>query len=608
MPRDNESVIHNQAAMSGILSRRLVPIVLGALAAFAPASGALSQASADTSPQAEIPIVVRNVHVIPMDTERVEPGQTVVILGDRIVSIGPAAEASLPDGATVIDGDGQYLLPGLTDGHVHLESWAGSRPDFGDAALYLAHGVTTVINLRGTPTFLDWKRRVQAGELIGPTIYTAGELIIGPRGPTLRRESGEVVVGPNATTPADIEIEVARQAADGVDAIKYYGGLTRPAYLRIAQVAREAGVSLVGHRPMNLGFGELLEARQSLAHVYMLSNLYFWPISSSRGYLLASVGALAFLLLIVATWWRPATRDISRARLVTRTLLLAALIVVLLLVDGFTVNLAGLEGTPLLALLTAAAAILGIGTIALVTLTARIWRDGRTPVRARLHPSVATIAAAALAVILAMFWVPVSWRYTPAGVDSLAARLRDAGITAQTTLIAFEGLTSGPDKLKSWQDDPALEYLSPGVRTAWRRLPLPQGAIVSSSAFDFMKRVTASLHRAGVPLVAGTDALGAPLIVPGTSLHRELHLLAECGLTPWEAIRTATVNPAVFLGREQEFGRVAVGMRADLLLVEENPLRNLETLKQPVGVMVRGRWFARHELQGMLAALRTADR
>ncbi|MGH9159735.1 MAG: amidohydrolase family protein [Vicinamibacteraceae bacterium] len=120
-----------------------------------------------------------------------------------------------------------------------------------------------------------------------------------------------------------------------------------------------------------------------------------------------------------------------------------------------------------------------------------------------------------------------------------------------------------------------------------------------------MRKVTAALHRAGVPLVAGTDAMGLPLIVPGASLHRELRILIECGLTPYEAIRTATINPAVFLGQDREFGTVAEGKRADLLLVEGNPLQDLTHLRRPMGVMVRGTWIPRNELQQRLAALRS---
>jgi hypothetical protein len=159
-----------------------------------------------------------------MDRERVEAGQSVVVEGDRIAAIGAAQDVVVPAGAIVIDGSGKYLLPGLTDAHVHLESWEGFRPDFGDAPLYLASGVTTVVNLRGTRTFLEWRRRILAGELVAPTIYSAGEFVIGPRGPTLRRNSGELVVGPNVNTPEDVAREVAVQASQGVDLIKYYGG------------------------------------------------------------------------------------------------------------------------------------------------------------------------------------------------------------------------------------------------------------------------------------------------------------------------------------------------------------------------------------------------
>ena len=74
---------------------------------------------------------------------------------------------------------------------------------------------------------------------------------------------------------------------------------------------------------------------------------------------------------------------------------------------------------------------------------------------------------------------------------------------------------------------------------------------------QFMKKVTRALHRAGVPLIAGTDAMGLPLVAPGISLHRELELLVESGLTPYEAIRAATVAPAVFLPRTMSSARSA---------------------------------------------------
>jgi imidazolonepropionase-like amidohydrolase len=94
------------------------------------------------------------------------------------------------------------------------------------------------------------------------------------------------------------------------------------------------------------------------------------------------------------------------------------------------------------------------------------------------------------------------------------------------------------------------------------------------------------------------------MILPGRSLLRELTLLTRSGLTPFDAIRTATVNPSQFLGMDKEFGTIAVGKRADLLLIERNPLEDVAALNQPLGVMVRGRWLPRETLQSLVSALR----
>ena len=81
-------------------------------------------------------------------------------------------------------------------------------------------------------------------------------------------------------------------------------------------------------------------------------------------------------------------------------------------------------------------------------------------------------------------------------------------------------------------------------------------------------------------------------------------LLHEAGLRPYEVLRAATVAPATFLGKADEFGTIQVGRRADLLLVERNPLENLATLREPLAVMVRGQWLPREQLDVMLATLR----
>lgn len=91
--------------------------------------------------------------------------------------------------------------------------------------------------------------------------------------------------------------------------------------------------------------------------------------------------------------------------------------------------------------------------------------------------------------------------------------------------------------------------------------------------------VVGAMYRAKVGILAGTDILN-PYLYPGFSLHEELDLLVDAGLTPFAALQTATVNPAKFFGKEKEFGTIEKGKLADLVLLEANPLKVSATLRR----------------------------
>src|SRR5262249_694544 len=91
--------------------------------------------------------------------------------------------------------------------------------------------------------------------------------------------------------------------------------------------------------------------------------------------------------------------------------------------------------------------------------------------------------------------------------------------------------------------------------------------------------------------------------VPGFSALDELRLLVEAGLTPFEALQAATRNPARFWNAQSEFGTVAAGARADLILLAANPLEDVANVRKRAGVMVRGRWLPEVRLRAMLDAL-----
>jgi imidazolonepropionase-like amidohydrolase len=108
---------------------------------------------------------------------------------------------------------------------------------------------------------------------------------------------------------------------------------------------------------------------------------------------------------------------------------------------------------------------------------------------------------------------------------------------------------------------------------------------------------------AGVPFLLGSDA---PQIwnIPGYSVRRELDALVAAGFTPWQALASGTTNVARFLGVEALAGTVETGKRADLILLDGNPLTDIANVGRQAGVMVKGAWYPATEVERRLAALR----
>lgn len=150
--------------------------------------------------------------------------------------------------------------------------------------------------------------------------------------------------------------------------------------------------------------------------------------------------------------------------------------------------------------------------------------------------------------------------------------------------------------------DPAVEKQLPDLlKPLWTRTPLPDGGVrtflktftaaelkTRGEQFEGEMKLTGQMHRAGVKLLAGTDT-PYPLVMPGLALHEELELLVGAGLTPTEALRTATINPAKCFGREKDLGSVAVGKLADLVLLTADPTRDIRHTRGIAAVICAGR-------------------
>jgi tetratricopeptide (TPR) repeat protein len=183
---------------------------------------------------------------------------------------------------------------------------------------------------------------------------------------------------------------------------------------------------------------------------------------------------------------------------------------------------------------------------------------------------------------------------------------RDNNVKVILTLVAFDHIIKQAESLPALMAMPEIKYLAPWVRDSWqpgknlyeKNFANPEGITYLKKSIALQKKLVQAFRQAGVKIMVGTDAMNMG-VVPGFSVHEEIRNLVEIGFTPFEAFQSATQIPAEFL-RGNEFGTVAVGMRADLILVDGNPLQDVSKAAQPAGVMVRGRWLPSNNLRRML--------
>lgn len=154
--------------------------------------------------------------------------------------------------------------------------------------------------------------------------------------------------------------------------------------------------------------------------------------------------------------------------------------------------------------------------------------------------------------------------------------------------------------------DPHYKYVPAHQREGWSpqknfffRYRTREFIAYQKRLFEKEMQVVGAMYRAGVPIMAGTD--GGAYTVPGFGLHRELSLLVEAGLTPMDALRAATINPANFLGEADTLGTVEPGKTANLVLLEANPLADIGNTQRIDAVVVNGRYFPKSALRMMLA-------
>ncbi len=164
---------------------------------------------------------------------------------------------------------------------------------------------------------------------------------------------------------------------------------------------------------------------------------------------------------------------------------------------------------------------------------------------------------------------------------------------------------------RDWQDDERMRYVPREEAELWDQLERTYFAGITDYKtalqphFHKSFEITSATYAAGVPILAGSDS-GEYGIIWGFSLHRELELLVEAGLTDADALRAATINPAVFLDMTTSLGTIEEGKLADLVLLNANPLDDISNTQTISAVIADGRLFDREGLDKLLEQVESA--
>src|SRR5690349_12753722 len=199
-------------------------------------------------------LVLHNVTVVDVRTGTLQPDQTVVLERNRIYSVGPSKSAKYPRNAESVNCKGGYLIPGLWDMHVHL-AFGDWFPDAKDISLplFIANGVTSVRDMGSDLEVVqDWRNEIEAGQMIGPRIFTAGPMLDGPK----PRFPSSIAIA----TPEDGRRAVNNLKERGADFIKLQSLIPREAVLAIADEAKKQEIAFEGHVPDAMRASEMSDA------------------------------------------------------------------------------------------------------------------------------------------------------------------------------------------------------------------------------------------------------------------------------------------------------------------------------------------------------------
>ena len=483
--------------------------------------------------------LIRNVSLISMENDTIIPHSDILISNDRIKQIGKRLHADSSK-MIMINGTHKYLMPGLADMHLHF---------FGDSTalrLYIANGVTTIKSMSGKPEYIKWRDQIKSRNKLGPQLYVSGPLM-----------NDISFLQPYAPLPV------------------WFVFLWFPILLFFIityTILRITFRKRIKKHPRRL----LLELGLPLFVFLVAYSMVYWFCPSIQ------VAADGEVYVFSRDWEvRKAVRQQVEI--------------------GFDAikPYTSMTRSEFIAMMEEANEL-------------KIPVIGHIPARVRID-DVIKYKMTGLAHVEELRYhfykgydfsgnaIPYD-QIDTTGLDIITKRLQKAGIFVTSSLVPCKEYIERQKDDSAFFCKPELKYVPLKTLALYKKEGFKTRDQYPEKEYWLLTTMLKSCHKNGVLIVLGTDSRWMN-DVHGFAVHDELKLLVENGLSNYEALQTATRNAAISVNAINDWGTIKEGKRADLLLLDKNPLEDIHNTRTIAGVFLNGKWFDRVKLNNILEAL-----